>query len=578
MERTNIRQLRSLQSLDLSKPQIIEAIQSFTEMTHDILPSDLKQELRSKSLNTYIKFIDSFDVITSQIYHLRSSTESLVTKLDSLSQYTTNIIDSTHSAIKQGKKLQTSNAEIGLKAKVLDHLLTKVSLTEEQKNTLTSGEKPINDEFFSCLEKLNKINELMLMIDNADNRVLKFSIEEYVTSIQETAFERLFRYVQHQCKLLEKDNVELLPYFNKAIHYLRDRPVYFNHCTTEIIKFRQQHFSYKLNIYINSASERKCDSMLAVGEILAWLHSNLVAEHNLLCGLLGTMESIHQEDILQEATMLDRIADSLTKQMTYYIDSKLAQLNLVEALQVLSLFDYYLEKLIQDELLSYSSKFTEKIYGYKLACEDRLTELLNNSAHQVKLFGITTEFRLPIVFSEKLNEVDELCMILNQQQHLNYLFKSISEQFLEECITFYKNEVYRTKQETLAITFIINLLATLKFKLSEYDFAINLTGNIEDELRDLEKRIITLESDAVLDKYSLKSPNFSNLSAFINDLTSERISSLQEVNIIDNINLKLRIKQNIGNKLIESYTSAYNSSPDKPNLKAPAELSPFLIL
>jgi hypothetical protein len=578
MERTNIRQLRSLQALDISKPQIVEAIQSFTEMTHDILPQDLKQELRSKSLNTYVNFIDSFSVITAQIYQLKSSTDNLVNKLDKLSSHTSRIIDSTHNAIKQGKKLQSSNEEISLKSKVLDNLLSRVSLTDEMKNTLTSSDKPIGDEFFACLEKLNKINELILMIDNAENRVLKFSIEEYITSIQETAFERLFRYVQHQCKLLEKDNIELLPYFNKAIHHLRDRPVYFNHCTAEIIKFRQQHFSYKLNIYINSASDRKTDSMLAVGEILAWLHTNLVAEHNLLCGLLGSMESIHQEDILQEATLLDRIADSLTKQMAYYIDSKLYSLNCIETLQALSLFDYYLEKLIQDELLSYSSKFTEKMYAYKLACEDRLSEILNNSAHQVKLFGITADFRLPIVFSEKLNEVDELCRILNQQQHLNHLFKIISEQFLEECINFYKNEVYRSKQEIQAIAFIINLLTTLKFKLSDYDFAISLTSSIEDELKDLEKRYISLVSDAVIDKYSLRSPDQSNLYTFIKDLTSEKIQSLQEVNIIDNINLKLRIKQLIGNKLIECYTQAYNISHDKQVLKAPGELSPFLIL
>ncbi|CAD7967505.1 unnamed protein product [Amoebophrya sp. A120] len=149
------------------------------------------------------------------------------------------------------------------------------------------------------------------------NQTSAFDVIQETTEILDIAFERLFVSVQQQCRRLasssgttssssgtnstsatfQSSDFLKLPSANlkKSLQYLKDRPVYFNHCLRDIAKMRKQLLNARFHEALSrgdghSRPIEMCktyDPVRYVGDILAWIHENVATEKEALTTFLG---------------------------------------------------------------------------------------------------------------------------------------------------------------------------------------------------------------------------------------------------------------------------------------------------
>lgn len=114
---------------------------------------------------------------------------------------------------------------------------------------------------------------------------------------QESAYERLCRWVQQQCRLLvDNDSPELAPHLHRAAAALRARPTLFKYCAEEVAGQRHaavfRRFIAALTRGGPGGTPRPMemhahDPRRYAGDMLAWLHQALASEHELMDALFG---------------------------------------------------------------------------------------------------------------------------------------------------------------------------------------------------------------------------------------------------------------------------------------------------
>jgi hypothetical protein len=78
-----------------------------------------------------------------------------------------------------------------MKKEVSQEVIDKLSLPNEDRDRLLNND--IDSNYFISLERLTNLHKIKESL--SDNKVLKLGLEDYISQIQETVYERLFRFV-----------------------------------------------------------------------------------------------------------------------------------------------------------------------------------------------------------------------------------------------------------------------------------------------------------------------------------------------------------------------------------------------
>jgi len=172
--------------------------------------------------------------------------------------------------------------------------------------------------------------------------------------------------------------VEILPGFYQALQEIRRRPIYFNHCRSEIIKIRQE------ALLSQFPDIKKPEVKQTIGGYLAWMHSILVSEVALIESILGTNEILPEDtESLQERTVLDAISEALTTAIKQQTDIFLGRTSPTELFELANLYELQIKSLTNN-LLSYSNKLIELLYKNKMRAETHFLSIIKTSNDQIR--------------------------------------------------------------------------------------------------------------------------------------------------------------------------------------------------
>merc|ERR1719409_1048666 len=102
-------------------------------------------------------------------------------------------------------------------------------LSNEEVLALREGE--VDDTFFVALEHVKEIHKNCKMLLRTHHQRAGLELMDVMAMHQETAYERLCRWVQAECRTLgDSDTPEVSPFLQKAAGTLRGRPVLFKYC------------------------------------------------------------------------------------------------------------------------------------------------------------------------------------------------------------------------------------------------------------------------------------------------------------------------------------------------------------
>ncbi|CAG9330511.1 unnamed protein product [Blepharisma stoltei] len=560
METSFGRQVKAILNIDLSKPSVSDSLNSLSSLTDSYpLQKDLKSLLKRRSLHTYKCFIEDFKPIIQQIKNLETTHNNLIENLETISTEVNRCIEKTDHAVRQGKKLQQEFQHYEKRQGILDCVMNKVTLSEQEKVILTSPEKELDESFFNALNKLQTLSETSLVLDTNDSRLLKFSLDDYISEIQEAAYEKLFRFVQQQCKILQQEKVEVLPGFYSAISHLKNRPVYYNHCRKELIKSRQYYFLRRFRKTLTSGEEaierHISDPPLFIGECLAWIHSTLISEKHLIEGLLGNIETLTAEgENLQESTIIDKIADPSVNDLKDFVEKAINQCSLLDSFHSLRIIAFYIRNFTDTSILSFASMIIKSLYEISTLCEEKLGQRVLQSLTHIKLFSISTDLQVPRAFMERFTEFCQLLKVIDSNREFLPFYQNLYKDLITKSVEFYKEEAKSAFDTARAAVLMINILNFIKFALSEYDFAVNELQELDEDIGLDAEDLIKASIKSIIEQYNL-AENFlpRNLQTFAESVLTEGKLAMPVIDSLQDMNIRNKVKSIVASSILETY-------------------------
>ncbi|KAI3423947.1 hypothetical protein D9Q98_009781 [Chlorella vulgaris] len=301
------RKVKKIMETRTEAPEVVGSLSTLSEFFTDNTPAT-RRRLRSTIENQGVRINEQFleaaqsvikmlDVVQGDLDSLSSCCDSMGASLAGSRSAAANLL---HDTDKLQRAVQVSETRSQLVGRFLD----QYQLTAAELAALQGDE--MGDAFFAALAHVRHIHANCKALLRTHHQRAGLELMDSMGSLQEAAYERLCRWVQHECRALsEVDAPEVNPLLQQAAVALRERPVLFKYCAEEVAQARHtalfQRFIKALTRGPRPIEMHSHDPRRYVSDMLAWLHSSLASEQEFLVSLFGEDRNQQQQQQQQQA-------------------------------------------------------------------------------------------------------------------------------------------------------------------------------------------------------------------------------------------------------------------------------------
>ena len=197
--------------------------------------------------------------------------------------------------LEEASELMKQKEQVESKQQLLKAFNAHFVMSEDDIATLTSTAEPVNDQFFSVLNRVKKIQTDAEILLGTENQRLGFEIMEQISKNLNGAFQKLYRWIQREFKSLNLENPQISSSIRRALRVLAERPSLFQSCLDFFAEAREHILSDAFYTALTGTSvggEEDAsvkpielvahDPLRYVGDMLAWTHSATVSEREAL--------------------------------------------------------------------------------------------------------------------------------------------------------------------------------------------------------------------------------------------------------------------------------------------------------
>uniref|UniRef100_A0A8B9EXR4 Conserved oligomeric Golgi complex subunit 6 n=1 Tax=Anser cygnoides TaxID=8845 RepID=A0A8B9EXR4_ANSCY len=241
--------------------------------------------------------------INEDVQAMSSCCEDMSSRLKAAKEQTQDLIVKT-------TKLQAENQRLEMKAQVADAFIAKFQLTPDEMNLLRgTKDEPITEDFFKALGRVKQIHDDVKILLRTNQQRAGLEIMEQMALLQETSYERLYRWTQNECRTLTQESCDISPVLAQAMEALQDRPVLYKYTLDEFGTARR---SAVVRGFIDALTRgglggtprpiemHSHDPLRYVGDMLAWLHQATASEKEHLEAMLKLVTIQGVEENIQE--------------------------------------------------------------------------------------------------------------------------------------------------------------------------------------------------------------------------------------------------------------------------------------
>lgn len=347
-------------------PELIASLSTLSEFFTQNTPTE-RRRLRSTTEREFLKINDHFLAVTGSVLSslnlvedelndIASACEEMNVSLRTNKERTSDLLSET-------EKLQHALESTETRQKLAGKFLEQYQLQPEELKALHSD--VLNEKFFVALEHVRKIHSNCKSLLQTHHQRAGLELMDSMSTLQESAYERLCRWVQNECRALgEMDAPEVNPLLQKAVGALRDREVLYRYCAEEVSSARHaalfQRFIKALTRGQRPIEMHAPDARRYVSDMLAWLHTSLASEKEFLASLFGNEDEISQEAISTIPRMLDSIFESICRPLKVRIEQVLmSSPKPMLCFRLSQLLTFYLK--IVDSMLGESNQLSEAL-------------------------------------------------------------------------------------------------------------------------------------------------------------------------------------------------------------------------
>ncbi|XP_078686583.1 conserved oligomeric Golgi complex subunit 6-like [Branchiostoma floridae x Branchiostoma belcheri] len=267
---------------------------------------NLRGDIEHRSLTINEEFAVAFKEVKEQLDGIHEDVRAMSECCQDMTSRLKVAKEQTHDLINQTTKLQAESQLLQMKSEVADAFLSKFQLQPAEMKVLRGGHNTtMTEDFFSALERAKSIHNDVKVLLRTNQQTAGLEIMESMALHLETAYERLYRWTQAECRLLTGDSLEVSPLLCQAMSALQDRPVLFRYSLDEYGTARRtavvRGFIDALTRGGASGTPRPIemhshDPLRYVGDMLAWLHQATASEKEYLQAVLKMVP----EDCVEE--------------------------------------------------------------------------------------------------------------------------------------------------------------------------------------------------------------------------------------------------------------------------------------
>lgn len=201
----------------------------------------------------------------------------------------------TGTLLRETAKLNGELEAVENRKRMVGTFLVSYQLRDEEIAALKGEE--VTDVFFAALARVQEIHANCRQLLRTHHQRAGLELMDVMATYQETAHERLCRWVQGECRALaEEDGPDVPELLARAMAALRARPVLYRYCVEEVSRTRHNALFRRFITALTRGGPggmprpievHAPDPQRYVGDMLGWLHQAVAGEKELVETLLG---------------------------------------------------------------------------------------------------------------------------------------------------------------------------------------------------------------------------------------------------------------------------------------------------
>lgn len=201
--------------------------------------------------------------------------------------------------LEEASTLMAQKKESETKQQLLDAFSKHFIIPEEDLMVLMSAEEPVDERFFDVLARVKQVHHDCEVLLGGENQRLGLELMELSTRNLNSAYQKLYRWVQKEFRSLNLEDPRISSSIRRALRVLAERPSLFHSCLDFFAEARDyvlsDAFHYALTDAVSGANGSAAgdrsvkpiefsahDPLRYIGDMLAWVHSTTVSEREAL--------------------------------------------------------------------------------------------------------------------------------------------------------------------------------------------------------------------------------------------------------------------------------------------------------
>ncbi|UJR20606.1 hypothetical protein I4U23_023731 [Adineta vaga] len=248
----------------------------------------LRSTIEKRSLTLNDQFEECFRVVKQQLDQVNETVTSMSTSCQDMTQRLKNVKTQTQELINKTTQIQNENQELNIKSRITEGFIERFQLKPDELNALrTTRDGFLHPQFFNVLKRVKSIHQDCKLLLRTNQQTIGLEIMEQMALHQEAAYERLYRWLQNECRLLTTESPEISTLLSEALEGLKERQVLFKYVLDEYGTARRNAI---VRGFIDALTRggpggmprpielSSHDPLRYVGDMLAWTHQAAASE------------------------------------------------------------------------------------------------------------------------------------------------------------------------------------------------------------------------------------------------------------------------------------------------------------
>lgn len=285
---------------------------------------NLRGEIEQKSLIIIKKFVDEMSLMNECLEAVGADLDRMGRSCEEMESRFSQAKASSLTLIERTSQIKNQCDVLTTQERIAKSFLSHFQLSESQIYHLRK--EIIDDDFFLSLEKVQRIYIDCKPLLRTEHQQAGIEIMDSMSTLQESAYERLYRWVLNECKKFESDSPEISQLLQRGVKTLRHRTAFFKHCIQAMIDTRR---TAVLKSFLQAQSRGNrigdasapLDPVRIVSDLLAWIHQAAATEHDFAILLLDARKPSRagQSGALQRKEEEEESKDKVDREQVYEI-------------------------------------------------------------------------------------------------------------------------------------------------------------------------------------------------------------------------------------------------------------------